>query len=88
MTRDYKREYATYHSKPVQKKRRAERNASRAKAEKDGRVSKGDGKDVDHVTHNTASSKTRVTTASANRSRNLGRGGRPKGTTTKGKTRK
>lgn len=43
-----------YNSSPEQKKRRAERNASRAKMEKAGKVRKGDGKDVDHRNHNTA----------------------------------
>lgn len=42
-----------YNSRPEQKKRRAERNASRAKMEKAGKVRKGDGKDVDHRNHNT-----------------------------------
>ena len=42
-----------YNSSDEQKKRRAERNASRAKMEKAGKVRKGDGKDVDHVSHNT-----------------------------------
>lgn len=46
--RDYKKEYEEYHSKPEQKKNRAQRNSARREAEKDGRVSKGDGKDVDH----------------------------------------
>lgn len=43
-----------YNSRPEQKKRRAERNASRAKMEKAGKVRKGDGKDVDHRNHNTS----------------------------------
>jgi len=43
-----------YNSSPEQKKRRAERNASRAKMEKAGKVHKGDGKDVDHRNHNTS----------------------------------
>jgi hypothetical protein len=43
-----------YNSQPEQKKRRAERNASRAIMEKKGKVRKGDGKDVDHKNHNTA----------------------------------
>lgn len=47
--RDYKAEYAQYHSQPEQKKNRAKRNAARAKMEKQGRVRKGDGKDVDHI---------------------------------------
>lgn len=42
-----------YNSTPEQKKRRAERNASRAVMEKAGKVRKGDGKDVDHKSHNT-----------------------------------
>ena len=48
MARDYKSEYANYQGKPAQKKARAKRNAARAKLEKEGRVHKGDGKDVDH----------------------------------------
>jgi hypothetical protein len=47
--RDYKKEYREYHAKPEQKKRRADRNKARRKAQRDGRVSKGDGKEVDHV---------------------------------------
>lgn len=43
-----------YNSRPEQKKRRAQRNASRRKMEKAGRVRKGDGKDVDHKNHNTS----------------------------------
>jgi len=43
-----------YNSSPEQKKRRAERNASRAKMAKEGKVRKGDGKDVDHKNHNTS----------------------------------
>ena len=48
MPRDYKKEYANYHSKPAQKKRRAQRNASRRKAIENGLARKGDGKDVHH----------------------------------------
>lgn len=43
-----------YNSSPEQKKRRAERNASRAKMEAAGKVRKGDGKDVDHRNHKTS----------------------------------
>lgn len=46
--RDYPHEYATYHSKPEQKKKRAMRNAARAEMMKAGKVSKGDGKEVNH----------------------------------------
>ena len=48
MSRDYKKEYANYHSSPKQKKNRAARNAARAKMLKAGKVKKGDGKDVTH----------------------------------------
>ena len=37
-----------YNSKPEQLKRRASRNAARAKMMAAGKVRKGDGKDVDH----------------------------------------
>ena len=41
-----------YESKPEQKKRRAARNAARAKLMKEGKVKKGDGKDVAHKNGN------------------------------------
>jgi hypothetical protein len=69
--RDYKREYKKYHSKPVQKKRRAQRNTARSKMAKAGRVRKGDGKDVDHKNRNTADNRKknlRVVSKSKNRS--------------------
>lgn len=47
--RNYRREYDTYQGTEEQKKRRAKRNAARAKMMKAGRVKKGDGKDVDHA---------------------------------------
>lgn len=53
MARDYDNEYKSYHSRPEQIKRRAERNAARRKLEEKGRVRKGDGKDVHHKDHNT-----------------------------------
>lgn len=46
--RDYKKEYNNYHASEEQKKRRASRNAARAKLAKAGKVAKGDGKDVTH----------------------------------------
>jgi len=49
MARNYRKEYDEYQGKPEQKKRRAQRNAARAAAEKAGKVRKGDGKEVDHV---------------------------------------
>ena len=71
--RPYKKEYEQYQGKPEQIKQRAKRNAARAELMKDGRVSKGDGKDVDHIkplskggTSNKSNLK--VKSASANRS--------------------
>lgn len=73
MARDYKKEYANYHASPEQKKKRAARNAARREMEKEGRVTKGDGKDVDHATPlakggNNSKSNLRVRSKSANRS--------------------
>jgi len=48
MPRDYRKEYDNYQGKPAQVKNRAARNAARRKMEKEGKVQKGDGKDVDH----------------------------------------
>lgn len=70
--RNYKREYKLFHSKPKQKKRRAERNASRRKMERAGKVHKNDGKDVDHKNNNTAdqsSKNLQVISKSTNRSK-------------------
>jgi hypothetical protein len=52
MTRDYKKEYAATHATEKGKKDRAARNAARRRLEKEGRVSKGDGKEIDHKNHN------------------------------------
>ena len=49
MVRNYKQEYAEFHSTPEQKKRRAQRNSARRKAMAAGKVEKGDGKEVDHI---------------------------------------
>lgn len=60
-----------YNAKPIQKKRRAQRNAARRKMEKAGKVHKGDGKDVAHLNNNTAnnsSSNLRVQSKAKNRS--------------------
>lgn len=49
--RSYKKELAWEHEKkPNRVKDRAQRNAARAKMEKAGKVKKGDGKHVDHLT--------------------------------------
>ena len=47
--RPYKKEYEQYQGTPEQIKKRAMRNAARAKLAKAGKVHKGDGKDVAHV---------------------------------------
>lgn len=69
--RDYRKEYDEYHGTPEQKKRRAQRNAARRKAMKEGKVRKGDNKEVDHVgSHRTgslANVRTRVISKTANR---------------------
>ena len=49
-SRNYKKEYANYQGRPEQIKNRAKRNSARSDLVKAGRVSKGDGKDVDHKT--------------------------------------
>jgi hypothetical protein len=42
-------EYRKYHASPKMKKERAQRNKNRADFEKAGRVKKGDGKEIDHI---------------------------------------
>jgi hypothetical protein len=71
--RDYKDEYAKYHSKPEQIKKRAQRNAARAEVKKKVGAAAIKGKDVDHKKPiakggtNTAGN-LRVKSPSANRS--------------------
>ena len=48
MPRRYDLEYKNYQGSPEQIKRRAMRNAARAKMIKAGKATKGDGKDVNH----------------------------------------
>lgn len=48
MARDYKKEYAEYHSKPEQKKNRAKRNAARRVMKKELGSAAVKGKDIDH----------------------------------------
>ena len=50
--RNYRKEYDEYHGTPEQKKRRAQRNKARKKAQKSGKVKKGDNKEVHHVGSN------------------------------------
>lgn len=68
--RNYAKEYAEFHSKPKEKKRRAGRNAARRKATAAGKTRKGDGKDVHHKdgnTRNNRSSNLAVTSRKSNR---------------------
>ena len=48
MARNYRKEYDNYQGKPAQKKRRAMRNRVRRMMETEGKVKKGDGKDIHH----------------------------------------
>lgn len=69
--RNYREEYDSFHKTTTQKKRRAARNKARRHLEREGRVRKNDGKDVDHKDHNplnNSSSNIRVRDRSANRS--------------------
>lgn len=73
--RDYRKEYDNYQGKEEQKKNRAKRNNARRRFERDGRVSKGDGKDIDHKTPlrsggGNTNDNLRVVGKSGNRSRN------------------
>ena len=48
MRRNYRKEYDNYQSKPKQRRNNDKRKAARRLMEKEGKVSKGDGKDVGH----------------------------------------
>lgn len=70
-TKARQRAQAKYNSKPEQKKRRAARNAARAKMIKAGKARKGDGKDVAHLNNNprnNSSSNLRMQSKAKNRS--------------------
>ena len=69
-----------YGARPEQKEARAQRNAARREAEREGKVSKGDGKDVDHKTPirkggTNADSNTRVVDKEDNRGWRRGKRG-------------
>lgn len=71
--RNYSLEYDLYHSRPEQRKNRSKRTIARNGAIAEGRVSRGDGKDLDHRVPlskggSNSRSNTRVTSASSNRS--------------------
>lgn len=76
-TRDYKKEYEATHGKPKNIKDRASRVMARRKLEKEGRVSRGDGKEVDHKNfqpRDNRPSNLRVVAKKTNRSRQPKRG--------------
>jgi|TARA_B100001939_G_C16467494_1_gene415727 hypothetical protein len=72
VARDYRKEYDDYQGSERQKKRRAARNKARRQLERSGRVSKGDGKEIDHKDfnpENNSSKNIRVVKAKTNRER-------------------
>ena len=76
MVKDKKRNYAkenAWQNTPEQVERRMARNRARAKAMREGRVKKGDGKEVDHLGSNRKGDldkrPTRVVSRAANRRR-------------------
>lgn len=77
--RDYRKEYDEYQGDPEQIRRRAQRNAARAKAVKNGSASPGDGKEVDHLGSNRKGAldnkRVRVVSKKANRKRQPKRDG-------------
>lgn len=72
----------TYQASPEQKKRRAKRNAARRKLEREGKVRKGDGKDVHHKNAKSLSNKRsnlKVASRAKNRGHGKSRGGNKSG---------
>lgn len=67
--RNYAKETA-YENRPEQVRRRVARNRARRKAEKEGRVRKGDGKELDHVGHHRTGSLDNVRTVVKSRAAN------------------
>lgn len=66
-------EYLLYHSRPEQRENRSKRTIARNRAIDEGRVARGDGKDIDHIrplSQGGSNSKgnQRITTAAENRS--------------------
>ena len=76
--RDYAKEYRDFHQTPEQKKRRAQRNKERREAIREGRVQKGDNKEVHHVDANRKGKlgeKVRVVSKTTNRKKQPKRDG-------------
>lgn len=70
--RDYEREYRRFQSSKKAKKDRAARNKARREALREGRVHRGDSKEIHHVDsnpRNNSSSNLRVVSRKFNRSR-------------------
>lgn len=70
--RDYEREYKRFQSSKKAKKDRAARNKARREALREGRVHRGDGKEIDHVDSNPRhnwSSNLRVVSRRTNRAK-------------------
>lgn len=72
----------SYGSTPEQVHNRVERNAARREASRDGKVSKGDGLEVDHINPlsqggSNAKNNTRVVSRATNRAHGLTRGSKP-----------
>lgn len=81
MARDYGREYASYHGKPEQKKRRAARNKARRLAIREHGEAAVRGKDVHHRDYNPQNnrpSNLAIRSVSANRSDQPGKGKKKK----------
>lgn len=76
-TRNYKEEYAKYHSSPEDRKRRSSRNKARRKMIKWGKIRKGDSRDVDHKNGNPLTNSRKnlsATSVKYNRGRNNNKG--------------
>ena len=72
--RNYKKDYEQFQSSPEQIADRSSRNSARREAENQGRVKRGDGKDVHHRNGNTRDNRRRnliAVPASKNRSRRI-----------------
>jgi len=73
-TRNYAKEYANYHSSDKQKKDRAHRNNANRQLKREGRIAKGDGRDVDHKDGNPRNnSPSNLTVKSKNTNRSFSR---------------
>lgn len=86
--RDYKKENRLYNSKPEQIKRRSLRTVARNQAIAEGRVSKGDGTNIDHKLPlskggSNAKSNQRVVSESSNKSFSRNKDGSMKSQTSK-----